>query len=127
MGRSIGCSGRRCCAARRRWRRIGGFTATKSPWTRWWSFCFSIPDFRARRAFVWIGLEAALERIEEAASASRAIRPHLTPLAQNSRTVLRQSSVEQVISSGLHEFLMEVQDHCAAIGSMIFDKYLRFE
>ena len=42
-------------------------------------------------------------------------------------TILRQSNVEQVLRSGLHEFLMEVQDHCAAIGGMIFDKYLRFE
>ncbi len=41
--------------------------------------------------------------------------------------LLREGNAEAVIAAGLHEFLMEVQDLCADIGSVIFDKYLRFE
>jgi uncharacterized alpha-E superfamily protein len=84
------------------------------------------PEFPRSARFCIDRLEAALERIEKAASdspGSPAADSPSTELAQ----ALRAGHVEQVISSGLHDFLMEVQDHCAAIGSMIFDQYLRFE
>jgi len=71
-------------------------------------------------------MDAALARVEKGASASGSSAPSDSPCHELAR-VLRQSSVDQVLRSGLHEFLMEVQEHCAAIGGMIFDKYLRFE
>ena len=33
----------------------------------------------------------------------------------------------RVIAAGLHEFLLDVQDDCARIGTAVFDEYLRFE
>jgi uncharacterized alpha-E superfamily protein len=84
------------------------------------------PGFPRSGRFCVERLEAALERIEQAASEPPGAGPSDSPGAQLAET-LRESKVGQVLESGLHEFLMEVQDHCAAIGSMIFDKYLRFE
>ena len=84
------------------------------------------PGFPRSARFSLDRMEVALARIEESASRARESAPQSSPCHELA-TVLRQSTVAQVIGSGLHEFLMEVQDHCAAIGSMIFDQYLRFE
>jgi uncharacterized alpha-E superfamily protein len=84
------------------------------------------PGFPRSARFCLDEMDAALARIEKATSGSAPSTPQDSPCHELA-TILRQSKVEQVMSSGLHEFLMEVQDHCAAIGSMIFDKYLRFE
>ncbi len=71
-------------------------------------------------------LEAALERIGRAAGGSREISDAASPMGRLA-AALRAGKAGAVIGSGLHEFLMEVQDLCAGIGSIIFDKYLRFE
>lgn len=84
------------------------------------------PGFPRSARFSLDQMEAALARIEEAASHGQKAAPRNSPCHELA-TLLRESTVEQVIRGGLHEFLMEVQDHCAAIGSMIFDQYLRFE
>jgi uncharacterized alpha-E superfamily protein len=71
-------------------------------------------------------LQAAAERIERAAGGAPAID---APDSAGGKLAasLRGGSAENVIKSGLHEFLMEVQDLCADIGSMILVQYLRFE
>jgi uncharacterized alpha-E superfamily protein len=84
------------------------------------------PAFPRSARFCLDRLESALERIENAASQTRGAKTDDSP-SEELLTMLKNSNVEQVIASGLHEFLMEIQDHCAAIGSVIFDKYLRFE
>ncbi len=84
------------------------------------------PGFPRSARFCLDEMDAALARVEKAASASAPSVPFDSPCHELA-TILHQSSVDQVLRSGLHEFLMEVQDHCAAIGGMIFDKYLRFE
>jgi uncharacterized alpha-E superfamily protein len=82
------------------------------------------PGFPRSARFCLDRLEAALGRIRQAAAKSA--EPPGSP-CDKLASALRDSKVEEVIGNGLHEFLMEVQDHCAALGSMIFDKYLRFE
>jgi uncharacterized alpha-E superfamily protein len=84
------------------------------------------PGFTRSARFCLDRLEAALERIRVAASELPSLEPGPSPSDQLA-SALRDGRVDQVLSSGLHEFLMEVQDHCAAIGSMIADRYLRFE
>ncbi|HKD66903.1 MAG TPA: alpha-E domain-containing protein [Candidatus Binataceae bacterium] len=71
-------------------------------------------------------LQEAAARIEHEAGSQPAITAPGSPGAKLAMA-LRGGSTEGVLRSGLHEFLMEVQDLCADIGSMIFDKYLRFE
>jgi uncharacterized alpha-E superfamily protein len=71
-------------------------------------------------------LQHALQRIDLAASGTVATRNPDSP-ADKLASDLQNGSAESVLKSGLHEFLMEVQDLCADIGSVIFDKYLRFE
>lgn len=41
--------------------------------------------------------------------------------------ILRSSKAKEAIEGGLHEFLLEIQDECAAIGDALFAEYLRFE
>jgi uncharacterized alpha-E superfamily protein len=40
---------------------------------------------------------------------------------------LRDGSASSVIAAGLHDFVLECQDECTAIGAAVFDEYLRFE
>jgi uncharacterized alpha-E superfamily protein len=84
------------------------------------------PSFPRSARFCLDELEAALARIRQAAAEPPGSEPPDSPCALLA-SALRERKVEQVIADGLHEYLMEVQDHCAALGSMIFDKYLRFE
>ncbi|HEV3112962.1 MAG TPA: alpha-E domain-containing protein [Candidatus Binataceae bacterium] len=76
--------------------------------------------------FCFDQLQEAVERIERDAGASPPID---APDSAGGKlgAALRGGSAESVIKSGLHEFLMELQDLCADIGSMIFVQYLRFE
>jgi uncharacterized alpha-E superfamily protein len=71
-------------------------------------------------------LQAAAERIEAAAGGEPTINAPVSACGKLA-TALHNATAESVIDGGLHEFLMDVQDLCADIGSMIFDKYLRFE
>ncbi len=84
------------------------------------------PGFPRSARFCIDQLQEAAERIERAAGGSRAID---APDSAGGKlaAALRGGSAESVIGGGLHEFLMQVQDLCADIGSMIFVQYLRFE
>lgn len=84
------------------------------------------PGFPRSARFCIDQLQAAAERIEAAAGSEPTIN---TPGSACGRlaVALHDAAAESVIGGGLHEFLMDVQDLCADIGSMIFDKYLRFE
>jgi uncharacterized alpha-E superfamily protein len=38
---------------------------------------------------------------------------------------MRSHSPREVIKSGLHQFLIEIQDGCAALGDEVFQRYLK--
>jgi uncharacterized alpha-E superfamily protein len=76
-------------------------------------------------------VEAALRRIAQAApraddgaspSGTDALRPATELAAQ-----LASRSAGGVITEGLHDFLLGVQDECVRINDAIFAAYLRFE
>jgi uncharacterized alpha-E superfamily protein len=50
-----------------------------------------------------------------------------TEIIENLVKNLRSSAADGVIRKGLHDYLMELQDECAAIGADLFDRYMRFE
>ncbi len=72
-------------------------------------------------------LQASVERIEHTAHSGEPAIFAPDWAGGKLAAALREGNAGAVIRTGLHEFLMEVQDLCAGIGSMIFDKYLRFE
>ena len=72
-------------------------------------------------------LETALDRIRETTAAPASARAPADSACESLAYALRDNDVGRVIGEGLHEFLMKVQDHCAEIGSVIYDHYLRFE
>ncbi|MEW6273049.1 MAG: alpha-E domain-containing protein [Thermodesulfobacteriota bacterium] len=70
-------------------------------------------------------LEAALRRIAQSAP-DPAATP--VPLASDALAgLLASRSAGDVIASGLHDFLLGVQEECQRISSAVFDQYLRFE
>jgi uncharacterized alpha-E superfamily protein len=84
------------------------------------------PGFPRSGRFCIDQLQEAADRIERAAGTSPSIDAPDSPGGKLA-AALRGGNAEVIIRSGLHEFLMEVQDLCADIGSMIFIQYLRFE
>jgi len=50
-----------------------------------------------------------------------------TEIIENLVKNLRSSAADDIIRKGLHDYLMELQDECAAIGADLFDRYMRFE
>jgi uncharacterized alpha-E superfamily protein len=84
------------------------------------------PGFPRSARFCIDQLQAAAGRIEDAAGRAPAINAPGSPCGRLA-AALRNTSAHRVIADGLHEFLMEMQDLCVEIGSMIFDRYLRFE
>jgi uncharacterized alpha-E superfamily protein len=50
-----------------------------------------------------------------------------TEIIENLVKNLRSSAADCIIRRGLHDYLMELQDECAAIGADLFDRYMRFE
>jgi uncharacterized alpha-E superfamily protein len=71
-------------------------------------------------------LQAAMQRIDMAAAGTVTVDAPGSP-GRKLAVALQNGSADKILKSGLHEFLIEVQDLCADIGSVIFDKYLRFE
>jgi len=70
-------------------------------------------------------LETALRRVAQAAPEPA---PGAVELASDGLAgLLASRSASEVISSGLHDFLIDVQEECERISSAVFDQYLRFE
>ncbi|HEY8516765.1 MAG TPA: alpha-E domain-containing protein [Candidatus Binatia bacterium] len=70
-------------------------------------------------------LETALRRIAQSAPEPS---PTPMPLASDALAgLLASRSAGEVIASGLHDFLLGVQDECQRISSAVFDTYLRYE
>jgi uncharacterized alpha-E superfamily protein len=84
------------------------------------------PGFPRSARFCIDQLQEAAGRIEQAAGGKLTINAPDSPVATLA-TALRNTTADNILRSGLHEFLMQVQDLCADMGSMIFDRYLRFE
>jgi uncharacterized alpha-E superfamily protein len=62
---------------------------------------------------------------QSSSSQSCATSPeHFTALSQLDAS-LKNDRSSQVLKSGLHQFLLEIQDGCAAIGDEVFARYLR--
>jgi uncharacterized alpha-E superfamily protein len=72
-------------------------------------------------------LQAAAQRIERRAESARAVIFAADAAGGRLGAALRTGCAAAIISSGLHEYLMEVQELCAGIGNLFFDQYLRFE
>ncbi|HKN00438.1 MAG TPA: alpha-E domain-containing protein [Candidatus Binataceae bacterium] len=73
-------------------------------------------------------LETSLGRI--AALVSNPSQPPIEPrqLASDKLSAMLASSrAREVIGGGMHEYLLQIQDECAAIGDAVFAEYLRFE
>jgi len=61
----------------------------------------------------------------QSSSQSCATSPgQFTPLSQLD-AALKNDRSSQVLKSGLHQFLLQIQDGCAAIGDEVFGRYLR--
>lgn len=70
-------------------------------------------------------LETALRRVAQAAPEPA---PSPAPLASDGLAgLLASRSAGEVIASGLHDFLLDVQEECERISGAVFDQYLRFE
>ena len=73
-------------------------------------------------------LETSLARIATLPSNNGRAVGEGHPLASNGLSAtLRSGKALDVLRGGLHEYLLQIQDECAAIGDAVFDEYLRFE
>jgi uncharacterized alpha-E superfamily protein len=83
------------------------------------------PTFPRSARFCVDRLETALRRVARAAP-----EPAATPagLASDGLAgLLASRTAAEVITTGLHDFLLDVQEECERISSAVFDQYLRFE
>ena len=76
------------------------------------------PTFPRSARFCVDRLEGALRRIGG--------REEALPTAALA-AMLRDGEASAIIAGGLHDYLLAIQDECAAIGTAVFDEYLRFE
>ncbi len=70
-------------------------------------------------------LQTSLRRIAAGVIESRPAAGRLA--TQGLEALMTNVSAAGVLSSGLHNYLLEIQEHCAAIGASVFAEYLRFE
>jgi len=83
------------------------------------------PTFPRSARYCVDRLETALRRIARAAPEPAAAP---TGLASDGLAgLLASRSAAEVIATGLHDFLLDVQDECERISGAVFDQYLRFE
>jgi uncharacterized alpha-E superfamily protein len=69
--------------------------------------------------------ESQTQSQTQSSSPSCATSPaHFTALSQLDASLKNDRST-QVLKAGLHQFLLEIQDGCAAIGDEVFARYLR--
>lgn len=72
-------------------------------------------------------LIVSLNRIgEEGSASSESSRADFPSLRELDKSLKSDRSTE-VLKSGLHQFLIQIQDGCAALGDEVFGKYLRTE
>jgi uncharacterized alpha-E superfamily protein len=83
------------------------------------------PTFPRSACFCVERLGAAIGRI--AAAGPRAPTAAAPPPTEPLAALLSAREAPAVIAAGLHDFLLEVQEECARIGTVVFDDYLRFE
>jgi uncharacterized alpha-E superfamily protein len=83
------------------------------------------PTFPRSARFCVDRLAGALRRIA-AAGPVAAERWQALP-TERLAAMLDRGSAHDVIAAGLHDFLLEIQDECARVGTAVFDEYLRFE
>jgi len=70
-------------------------------------------------------LETALRRVARAAPEPS---PAPMPLASDALAgLLASRNAGEVIATGMHDFLLDVQEECERISGAVFDQYLRFE
>jgi uncharacterized alpha-E superfamily protein len=83
------------------------------------------PTFPRSARYCVDRLETALRRVARAAP-EPVVAP--TGLASDGLAgLLASSSAGDVIATGLHDFLLHVQEECERISGAVFDQYLRFE
>lgn len=83
------------------------------------------PAFPRSAQFCVSRMESALTRI---GLPKNALVSEVAPLASASLLrILNSGPASDIISGGLHEFLMQIQDECASIGDELFKQYLGFE
>jgi uncharacterized alpha-E superfamily protein len=83
------------------------------------------PTFPRSARFCVDRLETALRRVARAAPEPAAAPSGLA--SDGLAGLLASRTAGEVIASGLHDFLLDVQAECERISSAVFDQYLRFE
>lgn len=83
------------------------------------------PTFPRSARYCVDRLETALRRIARAAPDPAAAPSGLA--SDGLAGLLASRNAADVIATGLHDFLLDVQDECERISSAVFDQYLRFE
>jgi len=72
-------------------------------------------------------LEDALKRIAEAEPARAEGSAKRAFVTGRLSEALAMATASAAIGAGLHEYLLKIQDECAAIGEAVSLEYLRFE
>jgi len=72
-------------------------------------------------------LETSLQRIARSTHGTPATGEPRPLASARLSNMLVSNRAKEVISSGLHEYLLQIQDECAVIGDALFAEYLRFE
>jgi uncharacterized alpha-E superfamily protein len=83
------------------------------------------PTFPRSARFCVDRLETALRRVARAAPEPMAAPSGLA--SDGLAGLLASRSAGEIITTGLHDFLLDVQEECERISSAVFDQYLRFE
>jgi uncharacterized alpha-E superfamily protein len=81
------------------------------------------PSFPRSARFALARLETSLSRIQSQAPEPAPSFSQLDDLL----ALLRSKRPLDVIKSGLHEFLIRIQDGCAALGDEVFQRYLKID
>ena len=83
------------------------------------------PTFPRSARYCVDRLETALRRVARAAPEPAAAPSGLA--SDGLAGLLASRTASDVITTGLHDFLLDVQDECERISGAVFDQYLRFE
>jgi uncharacterized alpha-E superfamily protein len=81
------------------------------------------PTFPRSARFALARLETSLQRIESQSPEPAPSSPQLGELS----ALIRSKRPLEAIRSGLHQFLLQIQDGCAALGDEVFQRYLKID